>query len=55
MQKAMGSYCTYSIPGKTAVLVPECVVKDLWLAHLTVIQEVLGLIPSYTLEIFLEI
>ena len=28
MQKAMGSYCTYSIPGKTAALVPEFVVED---------------------------
>ena len=34
VQKATGSYCTYSIPGKTAALVPECVVEDLSLAEL---------------------
>ena len=34
VQKAMGSYCTYSVPGKTAVLVPEFAVEDLPLAEL---------------------
>ena len=34
VQKAMGSYRTYSIPGKTAALVPEFVVEDLLLAEL---------------------
>ena len=29
----MGSYCTYSIRGKIAALVPECAVKDLPLAE----------------------
>ena len=29
MQKATGSYCTYSIPIKSAVLVPEFAVEDL--------------------------
>ena len=29
MQKATGNYCTYSIPGKTAALVPEFSVEDL--------------------------
>ena len=29
MQKETGSYCTYSIPGKTAALVPEFVVENL--------------------------
>ena len=29
VQKARGSYCTYSIPGKTAALVPEFAVEDL--------------------------
>ena len=32
--KAMGSYCTYSIPDKTAALVPEFAVEDLPLAEL---------------------
>ena len=32
--KAMRSYCIYSIPGKTAVLVPEFTVEDLPLAEL---------------------
>ena len=27
--KAMGSYCTYSIPGKNAALVPKLTVEDL--------------------------
>ena len=27
-RKQMGSYCTYSIPGRTAALVPEFVMKD---------------------------
>ena len=30
----MGSYCTYSIPGKTAALVPEFEVEDLPSAEL---------------------
>ena len=34
MRKATGSYLTYSIPGKTAALVPEFVVEDLPLAEL---------------------
>ena len=34
MRKATGSYCTYSIPGKTAALVPEFAVKDLPSAEL---------------------
>ena len=34
MQKAMGSYCIYSIPCKTAALVPEFAVEDLPLAKL---------------------
>ena len=34
MQKATGSYCTYSIPGKTAALVPEFAVEDLSLTEL---------------------
>ena len=34
VQKAMGSYCTYSIPDKTAALVPEFVVEDLPSAEL---------------------
>ena len=29
LQKAMGIYYTYSIPGKTAALVPEFAVEDL--------------------------
>ena len=29
MRKATGSYRTYSIPGKTAALVPEFAVEDL--------------------------
>ena len=33
-EKAMGSYHTYSIPGKTAALVPEFAVEDLPLAEL---------------------
>ena len=34
MHKATGSYCTYSIPGKTAALVPEFTVEDLPSAEL---------------------
>ena len=34
MQKAMGSYRTYSIPDKTAALIPEFEVKDLPSAEL---------------------
>ena len=34
MWKATGSYCIYSIPGKTAALVPEFVEVDLPLAEL---------------------
>ena len=34
VQKAMGSYRTYSVPGKTAVLVFEFVVEDLPSAEL---------------------
>ena len=34
MQKAMGSYYTYSIPGKIAALVPEFAVEDLLSAEL---------------------
>ena len=34
MWKATGSYRTYSIPGKTAALVPEFAVEDLPLAEL---------------------
>ena len=29
MRKATGSYCSYSIPGRTAALVPEIAVEDL--------------------------
>ena len=34
MRKAKGSYSTYSIPGKTATLVPEFTVEDLPSAEL---------------------
>ena len=34
MWKAMGSYCTYSNPGKAAVLVPQFAVEDLLSAEL---------------------
>ena len=34
MQKATGSYRTYSIPGKTVAFVPEFGVEDLPLAEL---------------------
>ena len=34
MRKAMGRYRTYSIPGKTADLVPEFAVEDLPLVEL---------------------
>ena len=34
MRKATGSYRTYSIPGKTAALVPELAVEDLPSAEL---------------------
>ena len=34
MRKATGSYRTYSIPGKTAALVPEFEVEDLPSAEL---------------------
>ena len=34
MRKATGSYHTYSIPGKTAALVPEFAVEDLASAEL---------------------
>ena len=34
MQKAMGIYCTYSFPGKTAALVLEFAVEDLPSAEL---------------------
>ena len=34
VRKAMGSHRTYSIPGKTAALVPEFVAEDLPLAEL---------------------
>ena len=35
MRKATGSYCTYSIPGKTAALVPALAVKDLHLGRIS--------------------
>ena len=34
MRKATGSYRTYSVPGKTAALVPELAVEDLPSAEL---------------------
>ena len=34
MWKATGSYRTYSIPGKAAVLVPQFAVEDLFSAEL---------------------
>ena len=34
MRKATGSYRTYSVPGKTATLVPEFAVEDLPSAEL---------------------
>ena len=34
MRKATGSYRTYSVPGKTAALVPEFAVEDLPSAEL---------------------
>ena len=33
MQRATGTYCTYSIPGKTATLVPVFAMEDLPLSR----------------------
>ena len=43
MRKATGSYRTYSIPGKTAALVPEFAVEDLPSAEL---KPVMGVSPG---------
>ena len=44
MWKAMGSYCTYSIPGKTAALVPEFAMEDLSLGRIA------ALVPEFAVK-----
>ena len=44
MHKAMGSYRTYSIPGKTAALVPEFEMEDLSLGRTA------ALVPEFSVK-----
>ena len=44
MRKATGSYCTYSIPGKTAALVPEFATEDLPLGRFA------ALVPEFAVK-----
>ena len=44
MRKATGSYRTYSVPGKTATLVPEFAVEDLPLGRTA------ALVPEFAVK-----